>query len=201
MELSKSFAIIGAGNGGQAFAAYLSLKGYPVKIYDVSQKTIDILQEKGGVLLEGNSDVVGFGKITLASTNLKEVIHGADIVMVVLPSIYHKDMAKKMAPYLKDGQIVVLNPNASLGPVEFKNTLKECGCTADVILAGTSTLLFACRHKFSSQHQNQVFFLFRVLLEVYNHHSESIFQHHDHIRNQSFAHKVLFVLQQLHCCS
>ncbi len=46
MELSKSFAIIGAGNGGQAFAAYLSLKGYPVKIYDVSQKTIDILQSE-----------------------------------------------------------------------------------------------------------------------------------------------------------
>ena len=52
MELSKSFAIIGAGNGGQAFAAYLSLKGHSVKIYDVSQKTVDILQEKGGVLLE-----------------------------------------------------------------------------------------------------------------------------------------------------
>ena len=104
MELSKSFAIIGAGNGGQAFAAYLSLKGHSVKIYDVSQKTVDILQEKGGVLLEGNSDVVGFGKIMLASTDLKEVIRGADIVMVVLPSIYHKDMAEKMAPYLEDGQ-------------------------------------------------------------------------------------------------
>lgn len=67
--MSKSFAIIGAGNGGQAFAAYLSLKGHSVKIYDVSQKTVDILQEKGGVLLEGNSDVVGFGKIMLASTD------------------------------------------------------------------------------------------------------------------------------------
>lgn len=57
---------------------------------------------------------------------------------------YHKDMAKK-GTLSEDGQIVVLNPNASLGPVEFKNTLKECGCTANIILAGTSTLLFACR--------------------------------------------------------
>lgn len=145
MELSKSFAIIGAGNGGQAFAAYLSLKGHSVKIYDVSQKTVDILQEKGGVLLEGNSDVVGFGKIMLASTDLKEVIHGSDIVMVVLPSIYHKDMAEKMAPYLEDGQYVLLNPVAGLGIVEVQNALKAKGCTAKIHLGCTSTLLFACR--------------------------------------------------------
>lgn len=143
--MQKPIAIIGAGNGGQAFAGYLSLHGREVKIFDVVQATVDRLTELGGVTLSGNSDVTGFGKIQLASTDIGAVMEGCEIILVVLPSIYHKDMAKKMAPYLKDGQIVVLNPNASLGPVEFKNTLKECGCTADVILASTSTLLFACR--------------------------------------------------------
>ncbi len=143
--MQKPIAIIGAGNGGQAFAGYLSLHGREVKIFDVVQATVDRLTELGGVTLSGNSDVTGFGKIQLASTDIGAVMEGCEIILVVLPSIYHKDMAKKMAPYLKDGQIVVLNPNASLGPVEFKNTLKECGCTADVILSSTSTLLFACR--------------------------------------------------------
>lgn len=143
--MQKPIAIIGAGNGGQAFAAYLSLHGREVKIFDVVQATVDRLTELGGVSIEGNSDVQGFGKIQLASTDIGAVMEGCEIILVVLPSIYHKDMAKKMAPYLKDGQIVVLNPNASLGPVEFKKTLDDCGCTADIILAGTSTLLFACR--------------------------------------------------------
>ena len=143
--MGKPMAIIGAGNGGQAFAGYLSLHGRTVKIFDVVQSTVDKLTELGGVVLEGHSDVTGFGKIELASTDIGKVMEGCEIILVVLPSIYHKDMAKKMAPHLKDGQIVVLNPNASLGPVEFKNTLKECGCTADIIIAGTSTLLFACR--------------------------------------------------------
>lgn len=145
MKLSKSFAIIGAGNGGQAFAAYLSLKGHAVKIYDVSQKTVDTLQALGGVKLEGNADVTGFGKIDLASTDLGAVIHGTDIVMVVLPSIYHKDIAEKMAPYLEDGQYVLLNPVAGLGIVEVKNALEAKGCQANIHLGCTSTLLFACR--------------------------------------------------------
>lgn len=143
--MKKPIAIIGGGNGGQAFAGWLSLKGFETKIFDVFQPTVDKLNELGGVTIRGNSDYTGFGKIQMASTDIGAVMEGCEIILVVLPSIYHKDMARKMAPHLKDGQIVVLNPNASLGPVEFKNTLKECGCTADIILAGTSTLLFACR--------------------------------------------------------
>ncbi len=143
--MKEPIAIIGAGNGGQAFAGYLSLHGHEVKIFDVVQKTVDILNEKGGVLLEGNSDVTGFGKIALASTDIGEVMEGAKIILVVLPSLYHKDMAKKMMPHLKDGQCVVLNPNASLGTVEFKKQLDDLGCTANIMLACTATLLFACR--------------------------------------------------------
>ncbi len=143
--MEKPIAIIGAGNGGQAFAGYLSLMGREVKVFDVVQNTVEQLGKLGGITLTGNSSVTGFGKIKLASTDISAVMEDCEIILVVLPSIYHKDMAKKMAPYLKDGQIVVLNPNASLGPVEFEKTLRECGCHANIILAGTSTLLFACR--------------------------------------------------------
>ena len=143
--MGKKIAIIGGGNGGQAFAGWLSLKGHETTIFDVFQPTVDKLNELGGVQINGNSDYTGFGKIKFASTDIGKVMDGAEIVMVVLPSIYHKDMAKKMAPYLKDGQVVVLSPIASLGPVEFQNTLNECGCTAKIVLMGCSTLLFACR--------------------------------------------------------
>ena len=42
--MGKPMAIIGAGNGGQAFAGYLSLHGRTVKIFDVVQSTVDKLQ-------------------------------------------------------------------------------------------------------------------------------------------------------------
>lgn len=143
--MGKLIAIIGAGNGGQAFAAYLSLKGHDIKLFDVMQDTVDKLNELGGVDIEGNSDYTGFGKILMASTDIGKVMEGAEIVMIVLPSIYHKDIAEKMAPHLKDGQYVILNPNACFGAVEFHKVLQDCHCTANIKLASTSTLLFACR--------------------------------------------------------
>ena len=143
--MSKKFAIIGAGNGGQAFAGYLSLKGHSVKIYDVSQATIDKLNELGGITLEGHSDLNGFGKIELASTDMAEILKGAEVVLVILPSIYHKSTAVKMAPYLEDGQFVVINPVAGLGILEFKKALEENGCHAAIKLGCTCTLLFAAR--------------------------------------------------------
>lgn len=143
--MGKKIAIIGAGNGGQAFAAYLSLKGHTVKVYDVSQKTVDCLNELGGIVIEGNSDVVGFGKILYASTDIQSVITDTEIIMIVLPSIYHKEIAEKMAPYLEEDQYLLINPMAGLGILEVKKALEENGCTANIHLGCTSTLLFACR--------------------------------------------------------
>lgn len=143
--MKEHIAIIGAGNGGQAFAGYLSLAGERVKIFDVVPATVNKLNEVGGVLIEGNSKYKGFGKIEKATDNMREAIEGARLIMIVLPSLYHADMARQMAAYLKDGQVIVLNPHASMGPVEFRKVLNECGVTADVTISCTSTLLFACR--------------------------------------------------------
>ena len=143
----SSIAIIGAGNGGQAFAGYLAIQGHEVRIFDVVQDTIDQLNEKGGITIEGKSDVTGFGKLALASTDMGAVLRGAEIVLVILPSIYTASIAEKMSPYLEDGQYVMINPNACLGVVEFRHVLNQCGCQAKITLACSATLLFACRAK------------------------------------------------------
>lgn len=143
--MKEHIAIIGAGNGGQAFAGYLSLLGERVRIFDVVPQTVQGLNERGGVLLEGNSRYTGFGKIEKATGDMGEAVEGAKLILVVLPALYHGDMARKMAPYLKDGQVIILNPHASMGPVEFRKVLDDCHVTADVTIGCTSTLLFACR--------------------------------------------------------
>lgn len=140
-----NWAIIGGGNGGQALAAFFSIKGKKVSLYDVFDKTVELINEAGGVELSG--DIEGFGKIEFATTDMQKAIHSAKVIWVVLPSIYHKSIAAKMAPYLEDGQIIILSPVAALGTMEFEHSLKKNGCRAKVILAGTCTLLFACRMK------------------------------------------------------
>ena len=145
MSQGKRWAIIGAGNGGQAFAAYLSMMGIDIALYDTFQNTVDALNDLGGVTLSGNGKKTGFGKIAFASTDIAKVVAGAEVIWVILPSIYHRSIAEKMAPCLQDGQTIILNPIAPLGPMEFRKALDDCGCKAEITLAASSTLLFACR--------------------------------------------------------
>ena len=137
------WALIGAGNGGQSMAGHLGIMGFSVKIYDVYKPVIDTIKEQGGIFVDGV--VNGFGKVELATNDMKEALEDVDIVVVTLPSLYHASIAKACAPYLKDGQIVVLHPTATFGSLEFRKVLMDVNCTADIILADTQTLLYTCR--------------------------------------------------------
>ena len=46
-------AVIGAGNGGQAIAAFLAMRGCDVSLSDTDTTRITKLQEKGGIDLTG----------------------------------------------------------------------------------------------------------------------------------------------------
>jgi opine dehydrogenase len=137
------FAIIGAGNGGQCFAGHLGILGFHVSLWDVEKQKVDDLRKTGRMKVTGA--ITGDVAIPLITGNLAEAMEGADIIMVVIPTIYQSSTAKAMAPYLKDGQVIVLNPGATGGALDVRNTLQREGCKADVIIAETDTLLYACR--------------------------------------------------------
>jgi len=137
------YAIIGAGNGGQTIAGYLGFLGYEVKIYGGNQKNINKINEKKYIELNGY--VNGFGKISLASTNIEEVIKDTDVIMVVNPSIYHREIAIKCAPFLNQNQIIFLHPGGTFGAFEFKKTLQDFGCNLKIPIAESNTLIYVCR--------------------------------------------------------
>jgi opine dehydrogenase len=67
------------------------------------------------------------------------------MIMVVVPSSAHADLARKAAPHLKDGQIVILHPGRTCGALEFVKVLHDEGCTADVTVAEAETFIYASR--------------------------------------------------------
>lgn len=137
------FAVLGAGNGGLAMAAHLVLKGYETTLYNRSQPRLNPIIARGGIEVTGQ--VQGFAPISIATTNPQEAIEGVDVLMVVVPANGHAFIAQKVAPYLKDGQIILLNPGRTCGAMEFRNILKEEGCKADVIVAEAQTFIYASR--------------------------------------------------------
>ena len=56
---------------------------------------------------------------------MQEALEKAEMIMVVVPSSAHADIAKNCAPYLKDGQMVVLHPGRTCGAIEFAKVLRD----------------------------------------------------------------------------
>ncbi|PNR93680.1 NAD/NADP-dependent octopine/nopaline dehydrogenase family protein [Petrotoga sp. 9PWA.NaAc.5.4] len=136
-------AVVGAGNGGQALAGYLAMKGFDVSLFNRSKRRISPIIESHKIKIEGQ--IEGDFKVSFATTNMEEAIKGRKLIMVVVPAFAHKDIAKKMAPFLEDGQIVVLNPGRTGGALEFRNILKQEEVKKDVIIAEAQTFIFASR--------------------------------------------------------
>lgn len=136
-------AVIGAGNGGQAISGYLAMQNHDVALYDIVEEKINELKQLGGIHLEGR--IKGFGKLGCITTHLEEAVKGAEIIMVATLANAHKAVAQSLAPYVVDGQVIILNPGRTCGALVFKQTLLEAGCKARFYLAEAQTLVYACR--------------------------------------------------------
>ncbi len=146
MNEPKRITVIGAGHGGKAMAAHLALMGREITLYNRTFDHIRIIEERGGIDLESyEGGPHGFAKIKKVTADIEEALKDAELIMVVLPSSAHAGVAKLCAPYLKDGQIIVLHPGRTCGCIEFDNILRQNGCTAQYILSETETFIYASR--------------------------------------------------------
>ena len=137
------FCVIGAGNGGLAMAGYLSMIGYKVNLYNRTLEKILPLMENLEITLTGEEN--GIGRLNKVTSNIEEAIKDVDVIMVTIPAIGHYLMAKEMAPYLKDGQIIVLNPGRTGGALNVYETLLRERKRNNIIVAEAQTFIYAAR--------------------------------------------------------
>ncbi len=141
--MGSHIAVLGAGNGAHAFAGDLALRGHSIRVYNKFALEIVDLQLARGVTLEGTLE--GFGPLDLITTDIAPVVREADIIFVVVPAIAHAFMAEECAPFLHDGQVILLNPGRTGGALEFANVLREKHVQARILIAEAQTLLYTCR--------------------------------------------------------
>ena len=141
----KKIAVLGAGNGGCAVAADLTLRGFQVRLFSRSESTIAKLARRGGEieLVEGNAKQSAAAYFM--SPHLPPVVQDVDLIIVATPAVGHEYLAENLAKYLIDGQRILLNPGHTGGSLHFANLLRTFGCKADVQLCETVTLTYICR--------------------------------------------------------
>jgi len=146
MGKKTHYTVIGAGHGGKAMAAHLALMGLPVTLYNRTPEHVAAIKTRSGIELtsyEGGPH--GFGQLVLVTSDMAEALERANVIMVVVPSSAHADIAHTVAPHLRDGQIVVLHPGRTCGAIEFTKVLHDRSCQADVTVAEAETFIYASR--------------------------------------------------------
>ena len=140
----KKIAVLGAGNGGCAAAADLTLRGFEVRLFARSESTIAKLAKAGEIeLVEGGASRKAAPYFM--SPHLAPVVRDVDLIVIATPSVGHEYLARGLANDLTDGQRVLLNPGHTGGSLHFANLLHRLGCKADVRLCETVTLTYICR--------------------------------------------------------
>lgn len=133
-----NIAVVGAGNGGCAVAADMAYRGLDVTLVKTSNAMHDdnfeyLKNNKGKMILvdfgENGSmnpqeleKVEKIGYISNVTRDISE-ISKAEIVIIYVQTNFHEQVIKRMAEYLVDGQIVLINP----GYFSTAYILKYCG--------------------------------------------------------------------------
>lgn len=135
--------VFGAGHGGLAMAAHLAITGCKVNLFNRTPARIEPVRARGGIDVDG--EISGFASLNLVSSDPAEAIDDCDVLMVVVPATAHRNVAQIIAPHVKDGQILVLNPGRTGGALEVAKVIRERNPHVHPYIAEAQTLLYASR--------------------------------------------------------
>ena len=97
--------VLGAGSWGTALSVLLYENGHQVTVWSIDKAEVKMLSEKRQH--ETKLPGVKIPEELLITNDLDEAIEGRDFLVLAVPSPFTRATAKKMSPYVKEGQIIV----------------------------------------------------------------------------------------------
>lgn len=130
-------AVLGGGNGSYAAAADFAEAGHEVRWWrrggDEAGADLTLTDHKGSRPIA-----------IRASDDLAATIRDAALIFIPTPAPAQEDIARRLAPFLTNGQVIFLAPG-TFGTARMAQVLHEAGNTADIALAETGTLPWLAR--------------------------------------------------------
>jgi len=106
-------SVLGTGNGGTAMAAHVKAQGHYVKLIKTSttihNEHFKTVMENHGQLSMIEGDKTKTVHLDLVTTNIAEITE-SDVIVIFIRTRYHEKLIKRMAPYLRDNHIILLEP-------------------------------------------------------------------------------------------
>jgi len=141
----RRICIIGAGNGGSAVAGDMTLAGHECRLFEFREyrANLEPIIAQGGIKVTGLART-GFARVALGTFELSEALRDAELIMVTTQALAHERVAKELAPYLVEGQVVVLWPGSG-GTLAVRRVWDELAMHRKVLLAEAVTFPYCCR--------------------------------------------------------
>jgi opine dehydrogenase len=108
---------------------------------------IAVVQALGGIQLIGVAPMggtPGFARIQLATTNIAEAVHGAELVMVVVPAYGHEAFMRELIACAQTNQVIVFQSGYFATPV-FARMLANAGRKEELLIGETTSLIYQAR--------------------------------------------------------
>ncbi|QOZ52503.1 NAD/NADP-dependent octopine/nopaline dehydrogenase family protein [Bradyrhizobium sp. CCBAU 53338] len=137
-------AVLGGGNGSFAAAGDFCLSGHAVRLWRQKSEDAEAHMTAGGRI--GVIDQMGSreAKPEMITSDIAAAVEGADLIVAPVPAFAQQDIATKLAPHLRDGQVVYLPPG-TFGSYIFARAAKDVGNRSRVSFAETGTLPWLAR--------------------------------------------------------
>lgn len=133
-------AILGSGNAGCAAAADLTLKGHEITLI----KTSNTLHNENYKYIKNNDNKITlFENSEKRTARISDITHdlskvgNQEVIIIYIQTNYHEALIKKIAKYIVDGQIIIINP----GYLSTAFVLKYCGNKNISIVEATSSFI------------------------------------------------------------
>lgn len=137
-------AVLGGGNGSFAAAGDFALAGHDVRLWRRDAKAVAAHRAAGGIITVKDFRGAHEARLSLVSTDIGAATRDADLILCPTPATAQGDIARALAPHLKDGQVVFLPPG-TFGSYIFAKAARDAGNRATVAFAETGTLPWLAR--------------------------------------------------------
>ena len=101
----ENICVVGAGTWGSALAMLLVNNGHNVTLCATTEDKVELIKKSKDI---PNLPGVSYDKRIVITSDLKNAVSDAKVIVFAVASLYTRDMARKMASFVKEGTYIVV---------------------------------------------------------------------------------------------
>ncbi len=144
MGVQMRIAVLGGGNGSFAAAGDFALQGHDVRLWRRHADAVAAHRAAGSRIAVKDAKGRHDAKLALVTADIAEAVRDAELILCPAPAFAQHDIAARLAPHLRDGQVVFLPP-ATFGSMIFAKAAHDAGNHSSAAFAETGTLPWLTR--------------------------------------------------------